>query len=229
MSKIKIQGNASGTGVVTLTAPNTNTDRTITLPDSTGSILMTDGDGSSLTNIERGLQSVQTFGVNGTWTKPAGVSKIKVTCIGAGGGGGSQGTGGGGGGTSIIFLLDVTAITSEVVTIGAGGSGAGGTGSGTAGATSSFGAHCSATGGQGGFGGTTTTQDPAQGGVGSGGNLNLGGNSGSQLRGGSGGASYLGGGSGTYGSAPGAGASGGNSGIQSFSGNAGIVIIEEYK
>ena len=33
MSKVKIQGNASGTGVVTLTAPNTNTDRTITLPD----------------------------------------------------------------------------------------------------------------------------------------------------------------------------------------------------
>ena len=33
MSKIKISGNASGTGVVTLTAPNTNTDRTITLPD----------------------------------------------------------------------------------------------------------------------------------------------------------------------------------------------------
>ena len=33
MSKVKIQGNASGTGVITLTAPNTNTDRTITLPD----------------------------------------------------------------------------------------------------------------------------------------------------------------------------------------------------
>jgi hypothetical protein len=33
VSKIKISGNASGTGVVTLTAPNTNTDRTITLPD----------------------------------------------------------------------------------------------------------------------------------------------------------------------------------------------------
>jgi len=39
MSKVKIQGNASGTGVVTLTAPNTDTDRTITLPDSTGTIL----------------------------------------------------------------------------------------------------------------------------------------------------------------------------------------------
>jgi len=41
MSKIKIQGNASGTGVVTLTAPNTNTDRTITLPDGTDTLIGT--------------------------------------------------------------------------------------------------------------------------------------------------------------------------------------------
>ena len=34
MSKIKLTGNASGTGVLTVTAPNTNTDRTITLPDA---------------------------------------------------------------------------------------------------------------------------------------------------------------------------------------------------
>ena len=33
MSKVKIQGHASGTGILTVTAPNTNTDRTITLPD----------------------------------------------------------------------------------------------------------------------------------------------------------------------------------------------------
>ena len=33
MAKVKIQGNASGTGVITLVAPNTNTDRTVTLPD----------------------------------------------------------------------------------------------------------------------------------------------------------------------------------------------------
>jgi len=39
MAKVKIQGNASGTGVLTVTAPNTSTDRTITLPDSTGTIL----------------------------------------------------------------------------------------------------------------------------------------------------------------------------------------------
>jgi hypothetical protein len=39
MSKIKIQGNASGTGVVTLIAPNTNTDKTVTLPDSTDTLV----------------------------------------------------------------------------------------------------------------------------------------------------------------------------------------------
>ena len=33
MSKVKIKGNASGTGVLTIEAPNTDTDRTITLPD----------------------------------------------------------------------------------------------------------------------------------------------------------------------------------------------------
>jgi len=34
MAKVKIQGHASGTGVFTLTSPNSNTDRTITLPDA---------------------------------------------------------------------------------------------------------------------------------------------------------------------------------------------------
>jgi len=38
MSKITLTGNASGTGVVTLTSPNTNTNRTITLPDATATI-----------------------------------------------------------------------------------------------------------------------------------------------------------------------------------------------
>jgi hypothetical protein len=39
MSKVAITGNASGTGTLTLSAPNTNTDRTLTLPDNTGTIL----------------------------------------------------------------------------------------------------------------------------------------------------------------------------------------------
>ena len=39
MAKVKIQGNASGTGVFTITPPATSTDRTLTLPDSAGTIL----------------------------------------------------------------------------------------------------------------------------------------------------------------------------------------------
>jgi hypothetical protein len=39
MSKIALSGNASGTGTLTIAAPNTNTDRTLTLPDNTGTIL----------------------------------------------------------------------------------------------------------------------------------------------------------------------------------------------
>ena len=38
MSLIKLQGNASGTGALTIAAPNTNTDRTLTLPDATGTV-----------------------------------------------------------------------------------------------------------------------------------------------------------------------------------------------
>ncbi len=39
MSKIKIVGHASGTGILTIAAPNTNEDRTITIPDVTGTLL----------------------------------------------------------------------------------------------------------------------------------------------------------------------------------------------
>ncbi len=39
MSKIKIVGHASGSGILTIAAPNTNTDRTITIPDVTGTLL----------------------------------------------------------------------------------------------------------------------------------------------------------------------------------------------
>lgn len=41
MSQIALTGNASGTGIVTLAAPNTNTNRTITLPDETGTLITT--------------------------------------------------------------------------------------------------------------------------------------------------------------------------------------------
>jgi hypothetical protein len=47
MSKVVIQGNASGTGNFTIAAPNSNTDRTLTLPDEAGTVLTTAGVPSS--------------------------------------------------------------------------------------------------------------------------------------------------------------------------------------
>jgi len=44
MSKVSITGNASGTGTFTIAAPNSNTDRTLTLPDEAGTILTSASD-----------------------------------------------------------------------------------------------------------------------------------------------------------------------------------------
>ena len=43
MSKVAIQGNASGTGTFSIVAPNSNTDRTLTLPDEAGTVLTSGG------------------------------------------------------------------------------------------------------------------------------------------------------------------------------------------
>jgi hypothetical protein len=43
MSKIALTPNASGSGTLTIAAPNTSTDRTLTLPDETGDVVVTDG------------------------------------------------------------------------------------------------------------------------------------------------------------------------------------------
>jgi hypothetical protein len=59
MSRIALNGNASGTGTVTIASPNTNSDRTVTLPDETGTLILTggalgtpsSGNGSNLTNL----------------------------------------------------------------------------------------------------------------------------------------------------------------------------------
>lgn len=41
MSQIKLASNASGTGIFTIESPATNTNRTLTLPDNTGTVLTT--------------------------------------------------------------------------------------------------------------------------------------------------------------------------------------------
>jgi len=60
MSKLKLKGDSGGTGVFTLTAPNSSTDRTITLPDDTGTIVtaaQTDASGYSFVVDEDNLAS----------------------------------------------------------------------------------------------------------------------------------------------------------------------------
>lgn len=45
MSLVKVSGNASGTGTLTIAAPNTNTDYTLTLPTNTGTLISTASSG----------------------------------------------------------------------------------------------------------------------------------------------------------------------------------------
>ncbi len=59
MSRIALNGNVLGTGTVTIAAPNTNSDRTLTLPDETGTIILSggalgtpsSGNGSNITDL----------------------------------------------------------------------------------------------------------------------------------------------------------------------------------
>jgi hypothetical protein len=106
-----------------------------------------------------------------------------------GGGAASGGAGGGAGGYSRKFVLASALSASETVTIGApGAAGAAGAPptSGGAGGTTSFGAHCQATGGAGGAASPASsgnsTATPGDGGVGSGGDLNVDGDDGYEIR-----------------------------------------------
>lgn len=69
MSKVQVQGNALGTGVFTIAAPNSNTDRTLTLPDNTGTLL-TSGSAIQRSQLPAGsvLQVVQSSSTNQTTT-----------------------------------------------------------------------------------------------------------------------------------------------------------------
>ncbi len=222
-----------------------NTDLVL-VPDGLGGVVF-----ASVPGTDGGLRSVQTFTSSGTWNRPAGITLIRVYVTGGGaagaGGVASDRLAGAGGGAAAtgILLIDVTAISSVTVTIGAAGSGDGGAGD--DGGNSIFVGHLTAAGGDGppaanlagtdggAGGGTPSTGDvKLQGGGGGGG--------GSPIdQGGIGGASYWGGGAraaggsgnedGKDGDAPGSGGSGGLSGGGTFdggSGRIGIIVVEEY-
>ena len=59
MSKVTIAGDANGTGVFTIAAPNGNTNRTLTLPDEAGTVLTTAGVPASAMPAGSVLQVVQ--------------------------------------------------------------------------------------------------------------------------------------------------------------------------
>jgi hypothetical protein len=128
-----------------------------------------------------------------TWTKPTGLHHILIKGTGGGGsGGGVAATGAGevaastGGGAAgyfekIIYAADLG--STETVTIGAGAAApSAGNNAGNTGNTTSFGTHCSATGGGPGVGGANTTGSTfnvgGDGGTATGGNLNIPGQSG---------------------------------------------------
>jgi hypothetical protein len=66
MSNAVLKGNASGTGTVTLETPNTNSDRTISLPDAAGT-MMVSGNMPAFSAYGSAFQSI----ANTTYTKIA--------------------------------------------------------------------------------------------------------------------------------------------------------------
>lgn len=147
-------------------------------------------DGTNFQMVSQLAQSARpdaqavTYTADGTWTKPAGATRVQVYLWGAGGGGGggcrntqAGGGGGGGGGAFIFKQYDASSLSAtEAVVVGVGGPGGVGvadsvTGNGTAGtagenSTFSSGGNLITSGGGGGGGGGTNAAGGAAGAAG---------------------------------------------------------------
>jgi hypothetical protein len=86
MSLVQISGNVSGTGTLTIAAPNTNSNYTLTLPTNTGTLLSTKSAGTVLqvvqgtTNTQSSTTSTTlvTTGLSTSITPSSSTSKILV-------------------------------------------------------------------------------------------------------------------------------------------------------
>ena len=236
VTDIVVDGTISGSSNYLIPNPSGNTGKFLTT------------DGSSLQwqtlSIAAGVNSMQVWTSNGTWSRPSGVRTIMVTVTGAGGGGSGFQESGGAGGTS-QRQVDVTNVSSVTVTVGNPGGGTNYSGCGGTGNTSSFGSYCSASGG---YGANCRQQHSGGiGGNGSGGSLNVygggGGGHGSHYSYGNhhAGTSYWGGsqpsshGQSNYAHrhqshcAWGAGGNGAQHGNRGARGREGIVVVHEFK
>lgn len=75
MSAIQMAPNASGTGTLSIASPNTNTNRTLTLPDATGTLVNTTD--ANLTTLS-GAAASDIKGVNTTATVTSGTTAMTV-------------------------------------------------------------------------------------------------------------------------------------------------------
>jgi hypothetical protein len=81
MSRITLSGNASGTGNFTLASPNSNTDRTLTLPDATGTVVVS-GASPALGGVYlggTGSANLLDDYEEGTWTPTVASGSLNVT------------------------------------------------------------------------------------------------------------------------------------------------------
>lgn len=62
MSRVTVSANPLGTGTITLAAPNTNTDRTLTLPDSSGTVTVAPAGAVNFTAAPSGALTVDASG-----------------------------------------------------------------------------------------------------------------------------------------------------------------------
>ena len=78
MSSVSIQGNASGTGIFTIASPNSNTNRTLTLPDNTGTVL-TSATAGSVLQVVSATYSTQTIVASTSYTDTGLTASITPT------------------------------------------------------------------------------------------------------------------------------------------------------